>query len=83
MLPCFFLCTQIFLFVSFVPLLILVSLCFRLNEFLEFADDIAIDVPKFWPYIAEFIGKYAMCTPWLTRLYYVDIAICLFRRQWS
>jgi hypothetical protein len=24
-----------------------------------------------------------MCTPWLTRLYYVDIAICLFRRQWS
>jgi hypothetical protein len=31
--------------------------CFRLNEFLEFADDLAIDVPKFWPYIAEFIGK--------------------------
>lgn len=26
-----------------------------LNEFLEFADDIAIDVPKFWPYIAEVI----------------------------
>lgn len=25
------------------------------NEFLEFADDIAIDVPKFWPYIAEVI----------------------------
>lgn len=32
--------------------------CFRLNEFLEFADDIAIDVPKFWPYIAEVMGKY-------------------------
>ncbi|XP_021930528.1 eukaryotic translation initiation factor 4 gamma 3-like isoform X4 [Zootermopsis nevadensis] len=26
-----------------------------LNQFLEFADDIAIDVPKFWPYTAEFI----------------------------
>jgi hypothetical protein len=32
-------------------------ICSRLNEFLEFADDIAIDVPKFWPYIAEVIGK--------------------------
>ncbi|PNF16446.1 hypothetical protein B7P43_G10313 [Cryptotermes secundus] len=26
-----------------------------LNEFLEFADDLAIDVPKFWPYVAEFM----------------------------
>ncbi|XP_069700452.1 eukaryotic translation initiation factor 4 gamma 3-like isoform X2 [Periplaneta americana] len=26
-----------------------------LNEFLECADDIAIDVPKFWPYLAEVI----------------------------
>jgi hypothetical protein len=36
--------------------------CFRLNEFLEFADDLAIDVPKFWPYVAEVIGKHVKCT---------------------
>jgi hypothetical protein len=36
---------------------LVLAFCFRLNEFLEFADDLAIDVPKFWPYIAEVIGK--------------------------
>jgi hypothetical protein len=36
--------------------------CFRLNEFLECADDLAIDVPKFWPYVAEVIGKDVKCT---------------------
>jgi hypothetical protein len=48
-------------FLTFVSPLILVLFCFRLNEFLEFADDIAIDVPKFWPYVAEFIGEYFRC----------------------
>jgi hypothetical protein len=79
-----FLCIQkLFLFVYFISELILVSFCFRLNEFLEFADDIAIDVPKFWPYIAEFIGEYARCTLLLTWLDYGDIAVCFFMRQWS
>jgi len=36
--------------------------CFRLNEFLAFADELAIDVPLFWPYVAEVIGKHVKCT---------------------
>jgi hypothetical protein len=37
---------------------VLLVSCFRLNEFLEFADEIVVDVPKLWPYIAEVVGKY-------------------------
>jgi hypothetical protein len=49
--------------------------CFRLNEFLECADDLAIDVPKFWPYVAEGIGKHVKCTLLVCR-YVAERARC-------
>ena len=30
--------------------------CFSLNEVLEFAEDIAIDIPKFWDYLGEILS---------------------------
>ena len=30
--------------------------CFRLKELLEFADDMAIDIPQIWKYLGELIG---------------------------
>ena len=32
------------------------SLCLSLNEVLEFAEDIAIDIPKIWDYLGEILS---------------------------
>lgn len=31
--------------------------CFGLQEILEEADDLKIDIPKFWDYLAEILGE--------------------------